>query len=206
MNHKDVTLNEDEIDCLQELMNISYGSATAAIAEIIEKFATLSIPKIRTATVEEFKKYLSTNFDHEEVYYVTNQMMNGTISGETMFIIDEESVINLGSEFDLEENELIEDELKDVVLETSNIISSTTLGKFSEQINALITFSPPAVKVLRSIEEWHDNYLNEYSHIIMISTEIKFEDQNIHGELLILSKDESIYFIKEALNRLLDEY
>jgi len=201
-----LTLNEDERDCLQELMNISYGSATAAIAEIIDKFATLSIPNIKTATLEEFKDYLQAKLDHGKSHYVTNQLINGTISGETMFVIDNESTLNLGSEFDLEEDELVEDELKDVVLEISNIITSTTLSKFSELIEASITFSPPSIKILHSIEEFHENYGNEYSHIIIISTDIKFEDQNINGELLILSKDESILYMKDALNRLLEEF
>jgi len=201
-----LTLNEDERDCLQELMNISYGSATAAIAEIIDKFATLSIPNIKTATLDEFKVYLQEKLDHGKSHYVTNQLINGTISGETMFVIDNKSTVNLGSEFDLEEDELVEDELKDVVLEISNIITSTTLSKFSELIDASITFSPPSIKILHSIEEFHEHYANEYSHIIIISTDIKFEDQHINGELLILSKDESILYMKNALNRLLEEF
>jgi len=201
-----LSLNEDERDCLQELMNISYGSATAAIAEIIDKFATLSIPNIKTATLDEFKEYLQNKIDHKSSHYVTSQLINGTICGETMFVIDEESTINLGSEFDLEEDELVEDELKDVVLEISNIITSTTLSKFSELIDASITFSPPSIKILHSVGEFHENYANEYSHIIIISTDIIFDDQNINGELLILSKDESILYMKDALNKILEEF
>ncbi len=200
-----LTLNEDEIDCLQELMNISYGSATAAIAEIIDKFATLSIPNIKTLSLEEFKEYLKNKLDQGFPHYITNQLINGTIDGETMFIINKESTYNLGKEFDLEEDELIDDELKDVVLETSNIITSTTLSKFAELISASITFSPPTIKIVNSREDFHENYANEYSHVIIISTNIEFKDQNINGELLILSKDESILYMKDALNKILEE-
>jgi chemotaxis protein CheC len=201
-----LSLNEDEIDCLQELMNISYGSATAAIAEIIEKFATLSIPNIKTLSFEEFQEYIKNKLDQGFPHYITNQIINGTINGETMFITDKESTINLGRELDLEEDELVEDELKDVVLETSNIITSTTLSKFSELISASITFSPPSISMVNSREDFHHHYANNYSQIIIISTNIEFKDQNIKGELLILSKDESIMFIKEALNKILEEF
>ncbi len=204
--NKKLILTEDEEDCLQELMNISYGNATAAIAEIIDKFATLDIPNIKTASLENFKEYLENSLDNTSSYYVTNQLINGTISGETIFVIDEQSTKNLGNEFDLEEDELVVNELKDVVLEISNIITSTTLSKLAELIEASITFSPPSIKILNSIEEFHDNYINEYSHIIIISTNIKFEDQNIKGELLILSKDEAIIYLKKALNKILEEY
>ena len=36
-----IELTEDEKDCLQELMNVAYGSATAAITEIFDAFAKL---------------------------------------------------------------------------------------------------------------------------------------------------------------------
>ena len=80
------------------------------------------------------------------------------------------------------------------------------MSKFSQLIDAAITFSPPSIKILHSIEEFHEHYANEYSHIIIISTDINFKDQNIHGELLILSKDESILYMKKALDKILDEF
>ena len=48
-----ITLTEDEKDCLQELMNVAYGSATAAITEILDAFAKLSIPKIQIINSNE---------------------------------------------------------------------------------------------------------------------------------------------------------
>jgi len=203
--HK-LILNEDEIDCLQELMNISYGCATAAIAEIIDKFATLNIPKIQTASMSEFREYLKNKFDHNIPHYVTNQAINGSLNGENMFIMDEKSTYNLAKEFDLDDSEIDEEELKDVILEISNIISSTTLSKLATLFEASVIFSPPSIKIVNSINDFRNNFENEYKHIIIISTEIKFEDQNIQGELLILSKDDSITYIKNALNKILEEF
>lgn len=54
-----LTLTEDEQDALQELMNIAYGDATAIVAEMLDAYATLSIPNIRiietTTLLEEMK-------------------------------------------------------------------------------------------------------------------------------------------------------
>lgn len=66
--------NENEKDCLQELMNISYGAATAAIADIINKEATLSIPNIQTVTTKEFKDYLKEKLLNKVEYFITNQL------------------------------------------------------------------------------------------------------------------------------------
>lgn len=193
-------LDEDQKDCLQELMNISYGSATAAIAEIIDRFATLSIPNIKTLTSSEFEKHFEEMFDKYETYYVTNQNIDGTLNGENMFIMDEKSVINLASEFDLEEDEIDDDELKDIILEITNIISSTTLSKLADLIKASVIFSPPSVKKINSSDTFEERYKTEYKHVIVISTEIKFENQNIFGELILMSREESIIYLKNALD------
>ena len=200
------SLNEDERDCLQELINISYGSATAAIAEIIEKFATLNIPRVEIVSLKEFEEFFKGKLSNYNTHYVTNQLIHGTIDGESMFVIDEESTQNLGKEFNILQDDAYEDELKDVVLEISNIITSTTLSKFASLIEAVITFSPPSIKILNSVEEFNEGCNYNYKHIIIISTGMKFKDQNITAELLILSKDESICYIKKSINKILEEF
>ena len=61
-------LDSDEKDCLQELMNISYGVATAAITQIVNKFATLNIPKIEIVNSIEFSvSYSILSFCFEAV-------------------------------------------------------------------------------------------------------------------------------------------
>ena len=54
-----IELTEDEKDCLQELMNVAYGSATAAITEIFDAFAKLSIPTIKIINAVDLKDYLA---------------------------------------------------------------------------------------------------------------------------------------------------
>lgn len=199
--------NEDQKDCLQELMNISYGSATAAIADIINKEATLSIPNIKTVTTKDFKDYLKNKLGSLSDYFITNQLISGSFCGETMFVIDRKSTENLALEFDLDEDEINDDaELKDVILEISNIITSTTLSKLAALIETSISFSPPQIEIVKNSESFYNHYINEYDHIIIISTDIIFEEQNISGELLILSKDDATIFLKESLNKILEEF
>ena len=199
-------LDSDEKDCLQELMNISYGAATAAITQIVNKFATLNIPKIEIVNAIEFREYLNKRFNRNSSYFVCSQLLNGNIAGENMFIMDDESIYNLAKEFGLDESEINEDELKDIMLEISNIISTTTISKLCELLDSSVIFSPPSISIVSSMEKYENKYEAEYQHIIIIATELLFEDQNIHGELIILSKDDSILFIKDAIKKILDEY
>lgn len=201
-----LALTEDEIDCLQELMNISYGEATAAIAKVINRRATLDIPSIKDATAQEFNEYFINKFDNVTVHYVTNQQIDGTLSGETMFVMDETSLRNLALELGIQAGEINEYELKDVLLEIYNIVTSTTLSKLAELINATISFSSPCSKVIQNVNNLDNRYETKYHHIIIISTMIKFEEQHIEGELLIMSKDDSFIYMKKALNTMIEEY
>lgn len=201
----DIILNEDELDCLQELMNIAYGSATAAVTEILNAHSTLSIPKIKVIAAKDLKKYLEKEINAELSYFISTQQFNGDISGENLFIVDKNSAKNIAFQFGLEENEINDSELSDIVLEITNILSSSTMSKFSEDLNIPISFSPPAIDFVKSLFQFDNSLINNYQKVIIISTKINFQEQNIEGTLLILTTDQSILLIKDILNKILDD-
>lgn len=200
-----IDLNEDERDCLQELMNIAYGEATAAISKIIDKFATLNIPVINTVTSDGLIKHLNEKIVENGNYFIANQLIHGNISGENLFIIDEKSSYNLTKEFGLEDDEIDDDEIKDVVLEITNIISSVTSGKLASLIETDISFSSPNIKRITNIKEFNEGFDKSYENIIIISTELNFEDEHIKGELIILSKNESSEYLRESISQFLED-
>ena len=200
-----ITLTEDEKDCLQELMNVAYGSATAAITEILDAFAKLSIPKIQIINASELKTYLSNELNLEVEHLVSLQQINGTLCGENMFVIDKQSAKNIAYKFGLEEDEVNDEEIADVVLEITNILSSSTISKLAEDIDTNVSFSAPTIKTLTSIDQLKNIFISKYKKVIIISTQLKFEDLDINAELFIFTTDNSILYIKEKLNKILDE-
>ena len=203
---KSIILTEDERDCLQELMNVAYGSATAAITEILDAFAQLSIPKIQIINADELKDYLSSELNLDVEHLVSLQQINGTLCGENMFVIDKESARNIAYKFGLEEDEVNDEEIADVVLEITNILSSSTISKLAEDIDTNVSFSAPTIKTITSMNQLNNLFISKYEKVIIISTQLKFEDLNINAELFILTTDNSILYIKEKLNKILDEF
>lgn len=201
----DIILNEDEKDCLKELMNMAYGSATATITEILDAFATLSIPDIQIIKTKDLKNHLESKVKFHTSHYICMQQINGTIAGENLFVIDSESTKNIALKFGLEENELCEEELSDIILELTNILSSSTISKLAHDMHTHVSFSPPDVKKLNSISELDNQFIEKYQNVIIISTQLDFCDLNIHGQLLILTTDNSIEFIKKMINKILEE-
>lgn len=201
-----ITLNEDEKDCLQELMNVAYGSATAAITEILDAFAKLSIPKIQIINADELKSYLSKELNFNVEHIISLQQINGTLCGENMFVIDKQSAKNIAYKFGLEEDEVNDEEIADVVLEITNILSSSTISKLAEDIDTNVSFSAPTIKTISSIDQLKNIFISKYEKVIIISTQLKFEDLDINAELFIFTTDNSILYIKEKINKILDEF
>jgi chemotaxis protein CheC len=198
-----LVLTEDEQDCLQELMNIAYGSATAAITEILDAMATLSIPIIKVIEVKALKEYLNHQIKVNTSHFVSMQEINGVISGENLFVIDKQSAKNIALKFGLDEQELNSDDLCDIILEITNILSSSTISTLAKEMNTYVSFSPPDISILESINDLDNKFIKDYEKVIIISTELNFNDLNVKGELLVLTTDKSIDYIKEMLNKIL---
>jgi len=191
-------LSEDEEDVLQELMNIAYGSATAVIAEMLEAFASLSIPNIQVIQVDEllktFEELKSTS------YFFSSQAFNGEFSGESAFFINEESANNLAKHLELENK----DDLNDAILELTNVLTSSLTTKLAQELETEVGFSLPSISKVPLNEINDVQTFKIYSKVIVINTELNFEDQQINGKIFILTKDESIQWLKIKLNNILN--
>ena len=192
-------LTDDEKDVLQELMNIAYGSATAVIAEMLEAFASLSIPNIQIMQVDELLK----TFEQlkSSSYFFSTQAFNGEFNGESAFFINEESANNLAKHLELENKE----DLNDAILELTNVLTSSLTIKLAQEMETEVGFSLPSISkvFLNKINDVQTFQI--YSKVIVIDTALDFKDQKINGKIFILTKDESIQWLKTKLNTILEE-
>jgi chemotaxis protein CheC len=200
-----IEFNDEQKEYLQELMNISYGKGTAAIADTIESFATMEIPKIEIFNANILKDYLISQEDIEQRCYLATQVLNGDIIGENLFIMNQNSAQKLADVFKIKTN-LTQNVLSGIVLEITNILSATTIGKLAEELGTEVYFEPPLIKIVESTTEIDKDYFSNYNQVIVISTKLKFEEQHIAGKLMLLITNESVLWIRKALDKLIEEY
>jgi len=196
--------NDLQIDVLKEYINVAFGSATASIAELLDAFATLHTPQITVMDAKNIDSYISSLSKPSEKKYQAQQVFNGEISGETVFLINEESIVNLSKRF-YGDIEISEPYIKDSILELNNILSVTTIGKLSELTALPSEFLPPTLKVVEN-----DNYIEKeeivkYPAVIIISTVLEFEDEKIRGTLFILSTEAMIISLRDSIDKTIKE-
>lgn len=191
-------LTDDEKDALQELMNIAYGNATAIVADMLDAFASLSIPNI---TITSINDILNTFSELKNTsYFFATQAFNGEFNGECAFFINQESANNLSTHLELEESE----DLEDAILELTNILTSSLTTKLAQEMGTEVSFSLPSISKIPLEELNESESFQQYSQVIVIDTNLNFKDQKIDGKIFILTKDESIQWLKTKLNSILE--
>lgn len=195
-----VVFTEDEKDLLKELMNIAHGNATAVIADILEQFATLSIPDIDIYNPGEIEKYFLNK--HNDYTMYAKQPFNGAFSGETMLFIDDISMENLSKCLGFEEEEVSNEE---IILELMNILNSTLINRLAQEMGTEVSFALPAVETTKILSERLDNILSSYTQIIIIHTQLEFEKNCVNGEIAIFTKDKSLEWLHTIIKKMVED-
>lgn len=196
--------SEDHLDVLKELMNIAMGNATASIADLLQAFGTMHIPYISVSHMDGLKLFIEETIPSDPRYYVTKQLFGGEFGGEFIFIMTNESAFNLGNYlYDVSEPKTAD--ILDAVIELTNILSATIISRLTEELNTKVQFFVPSTEV---IDGNHligiDETLN-YHKIIIVSTQMIFQNQNISGHIFILTKDEMIERLRALIDQKLEE-
>lgn len=194
----------DHLDVLKELMNIAVGNATASIADLLQTFGTMHIPNIIVSSMEGLEEHIKATISSNQKNYVTKQLFAGAFSGEFLFVISEESALNLGNHlYDVEEPG--QGDIFDVVIELTNILSATIISRLTEELNTKVQFFVPSTEIITGNDLISSSDLLNYHQIIIVSTQMEFQHQNIRGQIFILTKDEMIESLKLLIDRKLEE-
>jgi len=196
-----------ELDALQEIMNISFGSAAADLAEIMDIFIQLSVPSIKTVLIPDLTDYLSRNINDFETCSVVEQKYNGDFEGVAFLVFpygEEKELISYFQSPDLqgyESDSLIELE-KEVLLEIGNILIGACIGRIFELLESRISYQPPQIL---SGEDFKTVFLNSAFETqdvaITMKTFFNFEDRHVSGNLFLINSQESVPQLKKALKK-----
>ncbi len=196
--------NEDQIDALREFMNVSIGAATANLANLLDAFGTMHIPKIEICNSSELSQKIESTIDIGSMYYATKQLFTGKFGGECMFIISEESARNLGRHL-YNATTPSRDDISDAVIELTNILTSTIVSRLTQELDTQVQFFVPSSQFIDVHSIVNSEDVADYSKIIIISTILDFKDQKINGNIYILTKDEAIKSLKILIDKKIEE-
>ena len=199
-----MTFSAKEQDCLIELMNMAYGATASAVADTIDAFTTLHVPQLFLLEHKQLLGHFSKHLDHNTAHYVSSQQFHGELDGEVLFILGQESAANLVKHLDGSEAES-DNEMADAVMELCNIITASTMKNLADSLHPNIDLQPPKQQKIFGKEIDTIEGLDKYQHLIVISTVMEFQEQQINGELMVLCQDDTLDWLRAAVNKVIDE-
>lgn len=197
-------LTEDQLDCLQELINIAMGQASDQLARYLDTFVYLKVPSIESVDGTELVRELS---ERQDTMAIVSQGFFGHegIRGEALLAYQEEDSGRIADLLGYEPGELSQDEQ---LIDISSILTTTFLNVFARQIDNQMSYSAP--KLLPNVQGNLSEHLEhaEFSWDLALKVNINYQvtDYSFNCNMILLIPEQAIMNIKHVLERILAEF
>ena len=195
---------EDQRDALQEITNIAMGQAGSSLAQLLDVFVILSVPRVRIVGVEDVPAAVSEMVDDPEEVTAVRQAFYNKLRGETMVIFGRKGCSDLADLMGYDEVQDSEDE-EELLLDVTNILVGAVLNGLGEQIEVEFGFSPPQIMAMNTpVEKVLVSDQLGWSHALLIEVNFSLEERGFKCYLIMLMPEESIDMMRLALDHLLE--
>ena len=213
MGNSGIVISDEELDILQEVMNIAFGKASAALAEIIDIYVVLSIPDIRLMETEKVPGYIEAEINDFKNITVIKQNYTGKFHGSALLFFPGGAGKKLFSLFDIDRAAAPESESldfvqeKETLLEVGNILIGASVSKVAELLDDEVSYRPPRIIVESrpgDIVDW--DLAEPEGPAILMRTVFSFDNRDISGLLFLIPSYKSFEWLKKALHAFLEQY
>lgn len=205
--------SDNEKDILQEIMNIAFGNAAADLSEVIDIYVELSAPEVHLVNMTEIPAYIAERMQlNAASTSLVVQNFWGNFNGMGLLVLPDHAgmgLIRVLQDLDGEEEgdrPMILQE-KEILMEVGNILIGACVGKICELLDTFVTYTPPRTvsEAGRDGRSFLDS-LDENRSAIVLETVFRFESVDINGQLLLVTSQDAIEWLRKALNAFLEQY
>jgi chemotaxis protein CheC len=204
MSSQLASLNEEQRDALQELMNVAMGQAADRLARLTETFVTLSVPLIHSVALTN-ASLLEQLMLAGQPAIITRQSFLGRLRGEVMVCFGEngaEQLADLMGYEDVEKNST-QDEL---MLDVTNILTGACINGLAQQVDIKVSYGSPSMMARgRSLQSvLGEQELRGHQALVL---EIHFEvaTHSFYCDLLVCITEDTAATVIEVIDQLLSD-
>lgn len=203
---------EFELDVLQEIMNMAFGSAAADLADVVDVFVQLNAPKTEIIPVGDLAAFVSRQVGTQRRVSVVEQEFHGGSDGLALLVFTgdaERQLISLFQDdplFPTDAGEMLELE-REVLMEVGNILIGACVGRLFELLQRPISYLPPHATGEDAISGLVDRRMfSSEDFAISMQARFSFEDREVSGFLFLINRQESEQELRSALQDFWSEY
>lgn len=196
-------LDEDQLDCLQELINVAMGQASDQLARYLNTFVFLKVPSIELVNAQDFSASLGNDQNHTAVVSQGFFGYEG-IRGEALLVYQHKDSDHISDLLGYEPGELSEEEQ---LIDISAILTTTFLNVFAGQIENQMSYNAP--KLLSNGNSAVTEYLEQLSFswdmALKVNITYQVTDYSFNCDMILLIPELAILNIKKVIDRILEE-
>lgn len=206
--------SQEDAAILAEVMNIAFGKASADLARVIDIRVVLSVPHVEIIKADELLPRITEEAGGYEAISVIEQNFWGKYKGSALLVFPAEASRGLVSLFDDEAPDAgpISPRLeKEALLEVGNILIGACVSKVAELLEDAVSFAPPRliprVTMDNISKETASSRLDDPQHFaVLMKTVFQFENKDIKGFLFLIADQDSMQWLKTALNNFVAKF
>ena len=198
-------LSVDQREYAAELLNIAFGRAAAPLAALMGRFVVLSPPEVTVVRRAAAVGWLEQRFGAGSQVHVVQQAFQPDLSGEAMLVMRAERGAHAWGLFADPEDEPSPAEEKDAALEIGNLLVGACIGRLAELLGTSVRYTPPRLALFaRPLEELQVQQAPD-AELLVVHTRFTVEDTSFESCLFLVLSDESMVWLHQTLDRMLDE-
>jgi len=197
-------ITEDQRDCYQELSNVAMGQAADRLAQLLEAYIILPIPKINIIAPCDLHMALSGVDSEDKASSVCQGFIGSGIAGEALLIFNDTSFSDLASLMKYK-GELDDQTQLELLMDVSSVLIGACIQGIGSQIDVSFSQSHPVVlgqhvSVANILQDEHTHW----DQSLTVEIHYTIENMSVDCELLLLFTEDSIAKLNQRIDYLLD--
>ncbi|NLU96695.1 response regulator [Marinomonas sp. UCMA 3892] len=192
-------------DCLQEVSNIAMGRAASVLAEMLNVFIKLPVPKVNILEVSELQMALDYSVKEDSCSAVSQGFVGSGIAFETLLIFSDSSFPDMAKLLNVTEaiDSIVEVEL---LMDVSSVLVGPFIDAFGKQLNIDFSHSHPALLAQHAkVSDLVDAKRAKWKRTLSVEIVYEVENYQISCDLMMLFTEDSVSVLENLLSYLVEE-
>jgi chemotaxis protein CheC len=201
------TLSAEELRVLQELMNIAFGKASAALAARLGDRVVLSVPDVQVMPSVLLRYYVGAEFKDQPAVSVVEHAFRGELAGSAFLVLPAGAAETLLALAAPGEGAPAAERVRSALAEAGKTLLGTCVARLAELLGTTVTSSPPAVIVdSQRAGAIRPELFGSGDPAVVLQVAFDLHPANVHGRLFLASSPESIRWLRPALARFMAQF
>ncbi|MBR7889270.1 response regulator [Marinomonas sp. A79] len=195
------TLNE----YLQEVANVAMGRAASVLANMLNVFVKLPVPKVNVLEVGELQMALDYSVKEDSCSAVSQGFVGSGVAFETLLIFSDSSFPDMAKLLNVSEaiDRVVEVEL---LMDVSSVLVGPYIDAFGKQLNIDFSHSHPVLIAQHAkVSDLVNAKKAKWKRTLAVEIVYEVENYRINCDLMMLFTEDSVPVLENLLSYLVEE-